>query len=73
MKLNQEQFRDYLKEVFLEKDRHPSWRKGQLYFNVLDRMFPACAGVICDTPDDPYYNDDVLPQFFVRIMSSEGS
>lgn len=46
---------------------NPTQRIGQAYFNGLWEARKDIATVIDGGPDDPFYDDDVLPRFFAAI------
>lgn len=48
-------------------DAPPGYRIGQHYFNVLHELHPEVANEIRATPCDPFYADDILPQFFLWV------
>lgn len=70
MKINQLTFEEYLRKVCSEKSKHPEWRLGQTYYNVLHEVRPDIAidvnGVIWK---DPYYNDQYIPRFLEYVES----
>jgi hypothetical protein len=43
---------------------HPEERIGQASFNVLVESRPDLSELIRTTDLDPFYNDDVLPEFY---------
>ena len=42
------------------KKAHPTYRKGQLFFNALKELHPETADSITATFFDPFYDDGVL-------------
>jgi hypothetical protein len=59
----------YLARCEAIKAEHPEWRRGQVYFNELNRINPGLADYIRTTPGDPFYKDDNLQPFLVIVWS----
>lgn len=52
------------KEVVLN-----GYRKGQVYYNTLQEMYPELANKIVGTYLDPYYDDRILPDFCTWVYN----
>jgi hypothetical protein len=46
---------------------HPTQRRGQAYFNYLIRVDELTAEVIRGTAFDPFYDDEKVSSFLIRI------
>lgn len=44
------------------RQRYPSWREGQAYFNALARLEPECAEAVRGMSVDPFHDDRRLPE-----------
>jgi hypothetical protein len=60
-------FAQYQEAVELAMRERRGQRKGQAFFNVLQDLDPELAGRLTNTADDPFYNDQKLPGFLVRV------
>ena len=50
-----------------------NWRKGQKAFNDLYLEYPEIANLIRGTEYDPFYNDEKLEAFYVRVAELKES
>jgi len=48
----------YMQEVSKVGRQYPTWRQGQVLFNVLDEMYPELAKSIIGGDLDPFYKQD---------------
>jgi hypothetical protein len=60
-------FEEYLREVAERQRRHPEWRAGQTYFNVLYEVAPYLADQLRGTTLDPYHRDSMIPLFLDEL------
>lgn len=51
-------------EAFLANEE---WRQGQAFFNVLVEYRPELAEIVRGTWFDPFYRNQVLPQFLTVV------
>lgn len=58
---------DYLQKVSDALTENPAWRLGQAYFNVLTHVDPGLAERVRGTVIDPFYSDEILPEFLDHI------
>lgn len=68
-------FKKYLNEVVeCYDDHYPNLRWGQVYLNTLQHYQPNMVLKILNDNNelDPYYNDDVIPQFLDYVQSHWG-
>jgi len=66
-KLTKTQLEELIR-CFEEKSAlNPSWRKGQTWFNCLNKLYPSVANSIRTTKNDPFYRDDRIDDFFKAI------
>jgi hypothetical protein len=42
-------------------------RRGQALYNGLHKYYPAIARRICTSDADPYFEDENIPAFWVRV------
>lgn len=52
------------------KNKHPSIRVGQFYFNELYVHHPALADEIRATSADPFYNDSNIVMFWAMVYNN---
>lgn len=67
-KLTQKQVAELLADAYLEKEKIPSLRIGQAFYNLLYSHFPLIADEIRGTAIDPFYNDTRLDEC-IKIIS----
>lgn len=60
---------EYLYHTATEIQRHPEWRVGQAYFNILHRLHPEVADAVRGTSKDPFYNDTRIPAFLDEVAA----
>lgn len=60
-------FQEYLGAVSSAAVDNPTWREGQAYFNVLNRMYPDIADRIRGTVIDPFHADSIIPEFLEAV------
>lgn len=69
LKLNAEQTNNFINEFNTQlKSKPKDIRKGQFAFNLLYEQYPKLADLLRGTINDPFYNDDNLPNFFNFIQ-----
>lgn len=61
---------EFLNTVTLSAREHPDWRRGQIAFNTLNQFRPDLAAGIRTTGLDPFYRDEVLPEFWVWVAEN---
>lgn len=59
-KLSAEEMKQVLDLSRKSKRSHPTYRKGQLFFNALNDLYPETARAITATIFDPFYEDGNL-------------
>lgn len=66
-KLTKEQIEEV--QILAEKalEKNPTYRKGQLFFNALLKLFPEIANVITGTSIDPFYDDGLIEKCITEI------
>jgi len=69
-KLNEAQINELIRKFNEKSEIHPTWRKGQTWFNSLRVLYPSVADYITDTENDPFYDDEKIDNFFKEIMES---
>lgn len=60
-------FNDIVLELEKYRAAHPEQRTGQAYFNRLYELEPELANEIRATGLDPFYRDDILPDFLTKV------
>jgi hypothetical protein len=60
-------FDEYQRAVEVAMRERSGLRKGQAYFDVLVELEPELAERLAETDDDPFYNDEKLPDFLLRV------
>lgn len=50
-------------------ERPENQRIGQWAFNLLSEAYPLVAEQIRGSDDDPFYRDELVPEFLVRILT----
>ena len=69
LKLNVDQANKFIKESNLLWKSKPEYlRKGQMLFNLLHQQYPKLADMVKGTENDPFYNDNLLSNFFNFIQ-----
>lgn len=61
---------EYIAEVSYELRKHPEWRLGQTYFNVLAAVRPDLAAEVNGSLIDPFYRDARLPDFNEFVLEN---
>jgi len=56
-------FARYLRDCYAIKEREPYLRMGQIFYNQLSELKHDLALQIVSTNLDPFYNDNVIPDF----------
>lgn len=62
--------KQYLKQVYANMEAHPTWRKGQAYFNTLYFVNPQLADKVRGTLLDPFYKDDNIRAFMDWLINN---
>lgn len=60
-------FAQYQHAIEVAMHERRGLRKGQTFYDVLLEIEPQLAQRLTDTDDDPFYNDDKLPGFLLRV------
>lgn len=50
------------------KIANPTFRKGQVLFNALFKLYPLIADEVRATENDPFYDDTIIPAFKKRVL-----
>jgi len=66
-KLNEEELKEYLKEVKRVAVEYLDWRLGQSYFNVLTIMHVDIADELRGGEFDPFFDDRKIDKFINEI------
>jgi hypothetical protein len=66
MKIEYVSFNDFLADASIKFEKwskqDPSWRYGQVYFNLLSTARPDIAGALRGTMLDPFHKTEVKPE-----------
>lgn len=52
------------------RHKHPAQRRGQAHFNALTEWDPPLAEKVRGTPLDPFYGDEVIPDFLAFVRAN---
>ncbi|WHT20952.1 hypothetical protein N8J89_07775 [Crossiella sp. CA-258035] len=63
------EFEAYCASAEAYAQRHPTQRRGQAFFNLLNRIRPELAHVVWGTGRDPFGDDGTLPDFLAFVQS----
>lgn len=62
-----DEFLAYVDEL---RDIFPEWRRGQTFFNALDRIRPELSDAIRGTDADPYYDNARMLPFMEWLVQN---
>jgi hypothetical protein len=68
IKLDENDFAEFSRQVGLQLLRHPCLRRGQAMMNELYRIRPDLYNAIGATENDPFYQDSRIPNFIELIV-----
>lgn len=71
-KLNRDQVLDFIATVTVTRSANPTWRWGQVVFNVGRDMFPVIFEGIRGSKLDPFYDNTRVDQLIQVIFEPEG-
>lgn len=60
---------DYMRTVAAEQQTRPEVAAGRVHYDVLVQMAPAMAFAVTDSPYNPCFHQDRLPQFLDRVRT----
>jgi hypothetical protein len=61
---------EYMMNALLQFEEYGGWRMGQTHWNVLVEFRPELAERLHGTELDPFYSDNVIPQYLRFIFEN---